>query len=182
MQQQKYFWACVEMDGKVHYEYAPDGTETYFPNLSAEVKAATQSFGLVSATDGFFFDLYTGEYHVRRGQVEYDKHPIFLALPKIGKWYRISEEQPRAPEEKYDFYQFKQGHTNFNMALQSSGNIIDKHIIGYKGWKQFGEEKHFVDVRLTLDPNDDPAKPYLEVTLKESEGGPVIGTQIINVQ
>lgn len=153
MSQQTYFWACVTEDGSVLSEYNPDGSENYYPNIPEQTRNDTRLFGLTCSKHGFFFDLVTGEFHRRAPDEEDVVYP--LPIKSMGS-------------SKYEFYQYKEGHTDVNMAsLETSENIIDRHVIGMKGVRN----GLTVDAKFSLDPSQVPVQPKLEITVKEFEDG-----------
>lgn len=175
---QKYFWAVICEDGTQFTEYNPDGTTNYFPHMPEDVKKNAIYFGLASSKDSYFFDLTTGEYHYRDAFRD-EKHKIRLPVSWSPAPFLVTGQLPN--DKRCSFYQFKEGHTDFDTAFQTSGNIIDKHIIGYKVTRPLRGREYFIDCKLSIDPDAIPVKPQLEVTLKGKEDGPVIGVYTINL-
>lgn len=175
---QKYFWATIGEDGSQFSEYNPDGSTNYFPDMPKEVRDGAIYFGLASSKDSYFFDLATGEYHFR-DLFRDEKHQIKLPVAFANTPLLITGPLPKG--QRCSFYQYKEGHTDFNMAFETSGNVIDKHIIGYKVTRTLRGRNYFIDCKLSIDPDAIPVKPLLEVTLRGKEDGPVIGVYTINL-
>jgi hypothetical protein len=173
---QEFFWALLFEDGTSHLEYNPNGETNSYNEITPEMRKKAIYFGLTSAVEGYFFDLKTGEYHYRNQSRDEKKT---IAVP-FGTRLPIPITGPLRNGEKYEFYQYKAGHTDFNMALQSGGNVIDSHTIGYKVVKRLAGKPYFIDVNIVLDVSSKPVKPLFKVTLRDkSEEGPLIGTYTI---
>jgi len=177
---QRYFWVCVLDDGTFHFEYNPDGSSsaTSYTDLTDEIRNRSIFFGLTSNVDSYFFDLKTGELNVKSSTTDV-RHPIAITVNGINSPLVITG--PLKGNEQYNFYQYKKGHTDFDISFNSSGNVIDEHILGYTVTKTIGNKEYFIDVKLSLDPTKIPVVPNLEVTLRGSKDGPVIGVYPINI-
>jgi hypothetical protein len=175
---QQYFWATIAEDGSQFSEYNTDGSTNDFKQMPDDVRQRAIYFGLTSAQNSFFFDLKTGEYHFKNHIRDVKRE---IKLPVSWTKFPLAITGTLRDGEKCNFYQYKEGHTNFNLAFETSGNIIDAHVIGYTVTRALNGKDHFIDVKLTLNPDIYPVKPKLEVVLRSEEFGPKIGIYTINV-
>jgi hypothetical protein len=92
-----------------------------------------------------------------------------LPVPLTGKL---------APNQKYNFFQYKEAHQDFNLGLQTSGNVIDKHVFGWKQWKRINPlGAVFIEVGVVINPHEVHVKPLLKIIVRTKEdGNPIAGS------
>jgi len=178
MNNQRYYWACILEDGSHIYEYQENGETANYDALTPEERDKTFYFGLTSNEDGYFFDLKTGEIHIKTKDKEV-KSPITISLSD-KRPSKISG--PLENGKKYEFFQYKQAHQDVTMSGHSLGNVIDAHVIGYNVVKKMGGKAYLLEIKLSIDPKLYPSKPVLEVTLKTPKDGKKIGVYSVNLQ
>jgi len=163
---QKYFWCAILEDESIFPEFETNGKENLYNDIPRE---KVIYFGLTSAQENYFFDLKTGEYHFKNKDIDLKQD---IRIPFGHSPRPIPITGILSNNKKYEFYQYKEGYTEFNIrSLENSGNIIGKHIIGWKTVKPFMGQHHLIDVKLTIDPNQNQVKPKLEVVIQRVNGG-----------
>jgi hypothetical protein len=165
---QSFFWAAILDDNSVVTEFKPSGEENSYKDLPRD---KIQFFGLTSSTEEYFFNLKNGKLLVKG----INSPEIDIKIPLRKEKFPISITGNLPPFTRYNFFQYKEAHQDFNLGLQTSGNVIDKHVFGWKQWKYLKVlGKVFIEVGLVIHPNDFSKKPLLKIIIRSREDGNAI--------
>jgi hypothetical protein len=166
---QRFFWVAILNDKTIITEFNSDGSENSYSKLPRE---KIEWFGITSANNSYFFNLKTGKLHL--DNIDSDGIDIKIPLRRAKMPVSLTGQL----NGYYNFFQYKEAHQDFNLGLQTRGNVIDKHVFGWKQWKYLNVlGKVFVEIGLVIQPAENNGKPTLKVILRSREdGNPIAGS------
>lgn len=168
---QKFFWVAILDDDSVIMEFNPDGTENAYRDLPRQ---KIKFFGLQGPETNYILDLKTGQILIQRGQIT---QAIDVKVPASKGLVKLTG--PLDNNRRYDFAQWKQAYADFNLGGKSvSGNVIEKHIIGWKKMQMFPKVGPCViELNINIKPLEAPSTPEVQVIIRHAQGGnPILGS------
>lgn len=167
--EQKFFWIAV-LENSSGDTFMSEKESTYSEIPRDKVKY----FGLQGPQSEYLIDLQTGQFTI--SDIHRPRTTMGIKIPVANKIILLTS--PLIGKKYYDFYQYKEGHTDWDASKQSSGNIIDEHVIGWKKTEIIPKiGMCFVETKFSIRPNDPNPKPVLRVILRKGEGmNPVAGS------
>jgi hypothetical protein len=172
MSKQKYFWVAILDDDSIIMEFNPDGTENSYQSLPRE---KVKFFGLQGPKDNYILDLTNGKVIIQNNLNLNNNKNFDIKVPINNGLMTLNGPMNG---EKYEFSQWKQGYTDFNLAAQSSVNVIEKHIIGWKRINVFPKYGPcIVEMNINIKPLELSSVPEMQIIIRSAQGGnPILGS------
>jgi hypothetical protein len=173
MNKQKYFWVAILDDDSIIMEFNPDGTENSYQNLPRE---RVKFFGLQGPKDNYILDLFDGKVIIQNSTNPNFNKNLDIKIPLKNGLFQING--PLSNNQRYEFSQWKQGYTDFNLAAQSSVNVIEKHILGWKKIHHFQTYGPcLVEMNISIEPLKLASSPEMQIIVRNDQGGnPILGS------
>lgn len=175
MNKQRFFWVAILDNDEAVMEYNADGTENNYIDIP---RNRVKLFGLQSNQSNYFIDVNTGQFHLN----DYKNNKIIdVRIPVQKRLVQITG--PLTSEQKYNFFQLKEGHKDFNAATlqHMGGNSLTKQIMGWKNQKHLGGlGTYYVEANLVIDLAQANTRPQIEIILRMAPNtNPVAGSPYV---